>query len=142
MAVLRGRAKLSRRSGESRAGDIGVVLNRGIDDMARELIEGAYPRVGAAVMARMENLERFARSRWPVDTGTSRDSIELETRAGPDSLVVQLNVGAWYAGFIKGRGFDKGPAYDLILNQADAIAEDLQDRLVRALEDNAAKATK
>jgi hypothetical protein len=131
--AFRGRARLGRVSGQTSTGDTGVVLDKGVTDLARQLIESAYPKVGAAVVARLENLESLARGRWPVKTGTSRDSIELETRATEDTLTVQLNVGAWYAGFIKGKGFDKGPAYDLILDPADKIADELQARLAKEI---------
>lgn len=113
------------------ADNFGITLDTRVGELVRELVREEYGAIGEAAIDRMENMERLAIARWPVKTGRSKASIGLVTKKLADTIVISLDVTAWYAAFIKARGFTKGPAWDLILNRADEIAEDIIKRYAR-----------
>lgn len=126
----------SRRWGETTSRDIGLHLEDRISDVTRELIEDAYPEVGEEVIESLLAMRDDAKANWPVKSGRSKKSIAIETRIVPDVLTVSLVVREWYAGYIRSKG--EMPAYALVLDKAEALAERLAQRVGQALSRKAA----
>lgn len=110
-----------------------VELDSSHRDIARELIETAYPETGRAVEIELERLHDDAKRNWPIKTGKSKESIELVFEVRGDLMRVSLKVGAYYAALIRSKG--TRPAFDLVLDQDMTLANRLADRIARTLGD-------
>jgi len=120
-------------------GNSAIVMDDTMDEIFRRAINSAQPGLLPILERAVSDLERSARSEWPVKTGTSRDALESGVRfIGSTALEAFVVNTADHSPFIRANNLGKKSPYQVLIRRpgiklGKELAETLGDKLARVL---------